>query len=69
MAGNELREIFNRNRIYTSYGTPYAEGSYGNRGIHKVLSSVYNYYHSLGDYQTAYNISRAFVNQNDEYAY
>lgn len=69
MAGNELREIFNRNRIYTSYGTPYAEGSYGNRGIHKVLSSVYNYYQSLGDYQTAYNISRAFVNQNDEYAY
>lgn len=69
MAGNELRELFNQNKINTSYGTPYSNTPSGNRGIHKVISSTWKYYESIGDHQTAYNIARAFVNQYNAYAY
>ena len=69
MAGNELRELFNQNKINTSYGTPYSNTASGNRGIHKVISSTWKYYESIGDHQTAYNIARAFVNRYNAYAY
>ena len=69
MSGNELRELFNQNKINTSYGTPYSNTPSGNRGIHKVISSTWKYYESIGDHQTAYNIARAFVNQYNAYAY
>lgn len=69
MAGNDLRVLFNRNNIYTSKGSPYSKTPSGNRGIHKVISSTWKYYESIGDHQTAYNIARAFVNQYNDYAY
>lgn len=69
MAGNELRVLFNQNGINTSNGSPYSNTPSGNRGIHKVISSTWKYYESIGDHQTAYNIARAFVNQYNAYAY
>jgi hypothetical protein len=69
MAGNELRELFNKNGINTSNGSPYSNSPSHNRGIHTVISSTWKYYESIGDHQTAYNIARAFVNQYNAYAY
>lgn len=68
MSGKDLQHIFNRNGILTQTGCNYATN--GGRGIHKLITQVWNYYyHEVKDYQTAYNISRAFVNQNGEYAW
>ncbi len=67
MSGKELQTLFNMNHILTQYGYSYSEG--GGRGIHKLITQVWKYYYDKQDYQTAYNISRAFVNQNGEYAY
>ena len=67
MSGKELQTLFNMNHILTQYGYSYSEG--GGRGIHKLITQVWKYYYDKHDYQTAYNISRAFVNQNGEYAY
>lgn len=67
MSGRELQELLNRNDIMTSYGCRY--GYDGGRGIHRLISNVWAHYHGKGDFQTAYNISRAFVNQKGEYAY
>ena len=67
MSGKELQLLLNMNHILTQYGTDYAES--GGRGVHKLISSVWKYYYDKKDYQTAYNIARAFVNQNGEYAY
>ena len=67
MSGKELQLIFNMNNILTSYGCSYSED--GGRGIHKLITQVWSFYYEKKDYQTAYNISRAFVNQNGEYAW
>lgn len=67
MSGQELQLLLNMNHILTQYGTEYAES--GGRGVHKLISSVWNYYYDKKDFQTAYNIARAFVSQNGEYAY
>ena len=68
MSGKELQYLFNQNGIPTTYGTPY--GEHGERGIYAVIRNVWKYYHDTkNDFQTAYNIARAFVNQNGEYAY
>ena len=67
MSGKELQALFNMNHILTQYGYSYSEG--GGRGIHKLITQVWKYYYEKKDYQTAYNISRAFVNQNGEYAW
>lgn len=67
MSGKELQELFNRNGILTSHGYEY--GRDGGRGIHRLITNVWQYYHDAGDFQTAYNIARAFVNQRGEYAY
>ena len=67
MSGKELQILFNMNHILTQYGDSYSEG--GGRGIHKLITQVWKYYYEKKDYQTAYNISRAFVNQNGEYAW
>lgn len=34
-----------------------------------ILASVWQYYHDMKDYQTAYFIARAFVKQDGSYAY
>jgi len=67
MSGKELQALFNMNHILTQYGYSFSEG--GGRGIHKLITQVWKYYYEKNDYQTAYNISRAFVNQNGEYAW
>lgn len=67
MSGKSIQELFNINGITTQYGTPY--GDNGGRGVHKLISSAWKFYHDNGDYQTAYDIARAFVNQDGEYAY
>ena len=68
MSGKELQLLFNINNILTTNGNPFSED--GGRGIHKLITYVWEYYyHEKKDYQTAYNISRAFVNQNGEYAW
>lgn len=67
MTGQELQTLFNRNGIKTNWGGEYSEN--GGRGIHNLITQVWNYYHERQEYQTAYNIARAFVNQNGEYAY
>ena len=68
MSGKELQLLFNINNILTTNGNPFSED--GGRGIHKLITYVWEYYYyEKKDYQTAYNISRAFVNQNGEYAW
>lgn len=67
MSGKELQELFNRNGILTNNGCEYSIN--GGQGIHRVISNVWAYYFNNKDFQTAYNIARAFVNQNGEYAY
>lgn len=67
MCGQDLASILNRNGIFTQYGTPYSEEN--GRGIYKLISKAWEYYHSKGDYQTAYDIARSYVNKNGEYAY
>ena len=67
MSGKELQQLLNMKSILTQYGTDYAEN--GGRGVHKLISSVWQYYYNRKDFQTAYNISRAFVNQNGEPAW
>ena len=67
MAGQELQTLFNRNGIKTNWGGEYSEN--GGRGILNLITQVWNYYHEREEFQTAYNIARAFINQNGEYAY
>lgn len=67
MCGQDLASIFNMNGIVAQNGTPYAEDS--GRGIYKLISSAWAYYNNKGDFQTAYNIARSYVNKNGEYAY
>ena len=67
MCGQDPASIFNMNGIFAQNGTPYAEDS--GRGIYKLISSAWAYYHEKGDYQTAYDIARSYVNKNGEYAY
>ena len=68
MSGQELQKLFNMNSVLTLNGYAYSEE--GGRGIHKLITKVWEYYYyEKKDYQTAYNISRAFVNQNGEYAW
>lgn len=67
MCGQDLASIFNMNGIVAQNGTPYAEDS--GRGIYKLISSAWAYYNKKGDFQTAYNIARSYVNKNGEYAY
>lgn len=67
MSGDELIEHFKRNDIGNIWGDSYQSNS---RGIYKVISAIWSYYHDEEkDYQTAYNIARAFVKKNGEYAY
>lgn len=67
MSGQELQRLFNRNGILTTYGCEYSDN--GGRGIHGTIASVWQYYHDMNDYQTAYFIARAFVKQDGSYAY
>lgn len=68
MSGQELQKLFNMNGVLTQNGNAYSEE--GGQGIHRVIANVWTYYYyDKKDYQTAYNISRAFVNQNGEYAW
>lgn len=67
MSGKELQILFNMNGVLTKNGSPYSED--GGRGIHNLISQVWKYYYNNKDFQTAYNITRAFVNQNGEYAW
>ena len=67
MSGKDLQSIFNMNNIRKNGGGNYS--SNGGQGIHRVIANVWHYYYTKQDYQTAYNIARAFVNQNGEYAY
>ena len=68
MSGQELQKLFNMNGVLTQNGNAYSEE--GGQGIHRVIANVWTYYYyDKKDYQTAYNISRAFVNQDGEYAW
>lgn len=68
MSGKDLQLIFNMNGILTQSGCSYSTN--GGKGIHHLISKVWEYYYyEVKDYQTAYNISRVFVNQNGEYAW
>ena len=67
MSGQELQDLLNRNNIKTSYGQEYSNA--GGRGIHKLISEVWNFYYTEKDFQTSYNIARAFVDKNGYYAY
>ena len=67
MSGKDLQSLFNMNGIRRNDGSEYSTN--GQRGIHRVIALVWDYYYNRKDFQTAYNISRAFVNQNGEYAY
>ena len=67
MYGGDLARIFNMNEIRRPNGDVYSEE--GGQGIFKVISSAWAYYHNRGDYQTAYEIARSFVNKDGEYAY
>ena len=67
MSGQEIQTLFNVNGIKTNWGGEYSEN--GGRGIHNLITQVWNYYYKREEFQTAYNIARAFVNQNGEYAY
>lgn len=67
MSGQQLQLLLNMNNILTSHGYEYAES--GGRGIHRLISNVWAYYYKNSEYQIAYNIARAFVDQNGEYAY
>lgn len=68
MSGKDLQSLFNMNDIRKNDGGKYSTN--GGQGIHRVIANVWHYYyHTKQDYQTAYNIARAFVNQNGEYAY
>lgn len=67
MYGGDLARLFNMNEIRRHNGEVYSEE--GGRGIFKVISSAWAYYHNRGDYQTAYEIARSFVNKDGEYPY
>lgn len=67
MSGQELQNLLNRNNIKTSYGQEYSDA--GGRGIHKLISQVWDYYYSNNEFQTSYNIARVFVDKNGNYAY
>ena len=67
MCGQDLASLLNINGIVAQNGTPYAEDS--GRGIYKLISSAWAYYNEKGDFQTAYDIARSYVNKNGEYAY
>lgn len=67
MSGKELQLLLNINNIKSQYGTPYSKN--GGRGVHNLITQVWKHYYKKKDYQMAYNISRAFVNQNGEYAW
>ena len=66
MYGGDLGRLFNMNGILTN-GQPYSED--GGRGVFTVIRCAWAYYHNKGDYQTAYEIARSFVNKNGEYPY
>lgn len=66
MYGGDLGRLFNMNGILTN-GQPYSED--GGRGIFNVIHCAWAYYHGKGDFQTAYEIARSFVNKSGEYAY
>ena len=67
MYGGDLAKLFNMNEIFTQRGEMYSEE--GGQGIYRVISNAWAYYHKKGDYQTAYEIARSFVNKYGEYAY
>ncbi len=67
MYGGDMARLFNMNEILTQRGDHYSE--YGGQGIYRVISNAWAYYYNKGDYQTAYEIARSFVNKNGEYAY
>ena len=67
MSGQQLQTLLNMNNILTSNGYDYAEN--GGRGVHGLISKVWAYYYKKKEFQIAYNIARAFVNQNGDYAY
>lgn len=67
MSGKQLADILNLNKIKTQNGSPYSDN--GGRGIHKLISNAWKYYYDRKKFQTAYNISRSFVNQNGDYAW
>ncbi len=67
MYGGDLARLFNMNEIRRPSGDVYSEE--GGQGIFKVISCAWKYYRDKGDYQTAYEIARSFVNKNGEYAY
>ena len=67
MSGQQLQTLLNMNNILTSHGYDYAEN--GGRGVHGLISKVWAYYYKKKEFQIAYNIARAFVNQNGDYAY
>ena len=64
----DLQSLFNMNGVRKNDGGMYSTN--GGQGIHGVIAKVWHYYFDeKEDYQTAYNISRAFVNQNGECAW
>lgn len=67
ISGSELRNIFRANDIKTKYGTDYSDN--GGRGIHRLIANVWKYYYHKKDYQTAFNIARAYTGQDGEYTY
>lgn len=67
MSGQQLQLLLKINNVLTSSGCNYGEK--GGPGIHHLIAKVWEYYYNNKDFQTAYNIARAFVNQNGEYAY
>lgn len=67
MCGGDMVRLFNMNGIHTQRGSDYSNNI--SQGSYKPISSAWAYYYNRGDYQTAYEIARAFVNQNGEYAY
>lgn len=68
MSGKDLQSLFNLNGVKKNDGGEYS--SNGGQGIHRLIANVWHYYfYEKEDYQTAYNISRAFVNQNGVYAW
>ncbi len=66
MYGGDLGRLFNMNGFRTG-NAKYSED--GGRGVFSVIKYAYKYYHNRGDYQTAYEIARSFVNKNGEYSY
>lgn len=66
MTGEELAMLLKTNGIKDSKGNFYEIGT---RGVFNGIRAAWTHYHDSGDEQTAFNILRAFVNKNNDFAW